>query len=68
MRHAADGEKIVTLDGKERTLNSRNLVIADAVRPVVVAGIMGAGRSWTAWMISVVSIPCRYEEVISRSA
>jgi hypothetical protein len=33
-----------------------------------VAGIIGAGRSWTAWTISVLSIPRRYTEVIARSA
>jgi hypothetical protein len=32
------------------------------------AGIIGAGRSWTAWMTSVLSIPRRYAEVIARSA
>ena len=42
VRRAADGEKIVTLDGKERALNSRMLVIADAGKPVVIAGIMGS--------------------------
>ncbi|HWA11274.1 MAG TPA: phenylalanine--tRNA ligase subunit beta [Opitutaceae bacterium] len=45
VRPAADGEKITTLDGKERTLNRRMLVIADAARPVVVAGIMGGENS-----------------------
>ncbi len=45
VRRATDGEKIVTLDGKERTLNSNMLVIADAQRPVVVAGIMGGENS-----------------------
>jgi phenylalanyl-tRNA synthetase beta chain len=45
VRRAADGEKLVTLDGKERTLNSRMLVIADAVKPVVIAGIMGGEDS-----------------------
>lgn len=45
VRRAADGEKIVTLDGKERTLNSRMLVIADAAWPVVIAGIMGGENS-----------------------
>ena len=33
-----------------------------------VAAIMGAGRSCTAWTISVLSIPRRYTEVIARSA
>ncbi len=41
IRHAADGEKLVTLDAKERVLNSRMLVIADEAKPLVVAGIMG---------------------------
>lgn len=45
VRRAADGEKIVTLDGKERSLNSRMLVIADATKPVVIAGIMGGENS-----------------------
>ncbi|MDO8545082.1 MAG: phenylalanine--tRNA ligase subunit beta [Opitutaceae bacterium] len=45
VRRATDGEKIVTLDGKERTLSSRMLVIADASRPVVIAGIMGGENS-----------------------
>jgi hypothetical protein len=31
---------------------------------VLVAGIIGAGRWWTVWMISVLSIPRRYAEVI----
>ena len=45
VRRATDGEKITTLDGKERTLNSRMLVIADAQKPVVIAGIMGGENS-----------------------
>jgi len=45
VRRATEGEKITTLDGKERTLDGRMLVIADATRPVVVAGIMGGENS-----------------------
>ena len=41
IRRATDSEQLVTLDGKERTLNGRMLVIADAERPLVIAGIMG---------------------------
>ena len=45
VRPAADGEKLTTLDGKERALNSRMLVIADADKPMVVAGIMGGASA-----------------------
>ncbi|HLP00840.1 MAG TPA: phenylalanine--tRNA ligase subunit beta [Opitutaceae bacterium] len=45
IRRAGDGEKLVTLDNKERTLNGRMLVIADAEKPLVVAGIMGGANA-----------------------
>src|SRR5665647_3367276 len=41
-RRATDGEKIVTLDGVERTLDDQMLVIADAGRPLVIAGVFGS--------------------------
>jgi phenylalanyl-tRNA synthetase beta chain len=42
VRAANAGEKITTLDGKERALDPSILVIADAQRPLVVAGVMGS--------------------------
>lgn len=41
VRTAREGERIVTLDGQERRLTSEMLVIADAEKPVAVAGVMG---------------------------
>jgi len=41
VRRAANGETITTLDGREHKLDDRMLVVADASRPAVVAGIMG---------------------------
>ncbi len=45
VRRAHPGERITTLDGKERALSSRMLVIADAAKAVVVAGLMGGENS-----------------------
>lgn len=45
VRRANSGEKIVTLDEKEFSLNPETLVICDGVKPVALAGIMGGLNS-----------------------
>lgn len=45
VRRAADGEKFVTLDGQERTLDSSMLMICDRDKAIGIAGIMGGENS-----------------------
>ncbi|MBO5376699.1 MAG: phenylalanine--tRNA ligase subunit beta, partial [Bacilli bacterium] len=42
VRMAGDNEIIKTLDKKERTLTSEDIVITDGEKPVCIAGVMGA--------------------------
>lgn len=44
-RAARDGERLATLDGREHALAASDLVIADAERPLALAGIIGGRDS-----------------------
>jgi phenylalanyl-tRNA synthetase beta chain len=45
VRMAQANESLVTLDGRERTLDPTDLVIADAVHPACIAGVFGGAAS-----------------------
>jgi phenylalanyl-tRNA synthetase beta chain len=45
IRRAAEGEKFVTLDGKDRSLSDKMLLIADETKGIALAGIMGGQNS-----------------------
>ncbi|UKS24671.1 phenylalanine--tRNA ligase subunit beta [Paenibacillus sp. HWE-109] len=45
VRLAAAGEKLVTLDDVERTLEPHMLLVTDGTKPVAIAGVMGGANS-----------------------
>lgn len=45
VRRAVDGEKTITLDNIERTLNRSDIVITDGEKPVCIAGVMGSSNT-----------------------
>jgi len=45
VKTAKEGEQFLTLDGKQRTLNSDVLMICDAEKPVAIAGVMGGANT-----------------------
>ena len=45
VRRATEGENFTTLDGKEWSLNTNDLLICDKGKPVALAGVMGGANS-----------------------
>lgn len=62
VRRAVENEKITTLDGVERTLDAQMLVIADAEKPVAIAGVMGGAASGVTEATTDVLIESAYFE------
>ena len=60
VRRAEQNEKIVALDGIEYKLSEENLVIADAVKPVCIAGVMGGEHSGVTEKTSNILIESAY--------
>lgn len=60
VRKAEEGEKLLTLDKKERELKSHMLVIADEKKPLAVAGVMGGEHSGIQDDTADVLLECAY--------
>jgi phenylalanyl-tRNA synthetase beta chain len=65
VKTAMPGEKFTTLDGKERTLPERALMICDAERAVAVAGVMGGQNSEIADTTTTVLLESAYFNPVS---
>lgn len=62
VRKATEGEKIVTLDTQERTLQATDLVITNGKEPVAIAGVMGGANSEVTDETTTVVIEAAYFE------
>jgi phenylalanyl-tRNA synthetase beta chain len=65
VRKARQGEKVVTLDSQERTLDNEMLLICDGERPVAIAGVMGAENSEVTSQTKTVMIESAYFNPVS---
>jgi phenylalanyl-tRNA synthetase beta chain len=60
VRRAKPNERIVTLDGTERTLSADMTAICDAERPTIVAGVMGSAESEVSATTTDLVLECAY--------
>ena len=62
VKTATDGQKFTTLDGKEQSLLSTDLLICDSEKAVALAGIMGGANSGISNATTDVFLECAYFE------
>lgn len=65
VRTAHPGEKMVTLDGIERTLDAEDLVIANAEKPMCIAGVFGGMDSGISDSTTDVFLEAAYFQPVS---
>lgn len=58
VKHAEDGDKFVTLDGQERTLDKDILMICDGEKQIGLAGIMGGENSMITDDVRIIVFEC----------
>lgn len=65
VRTAKKDEKIITLDGVERTLNEDDLVIANQTEPMCIAGVFGGANSGVSEQTTAVFLEAAYFQPVS---
>jgi phenylalanyl-tRNA synthetase beta chain len=65
VRRAVAGEKLKTLDGKERALDVEDLLITDGSGPIGVAGVMGGAATEVSDATSTILIEAAHFEEVS---
>lgn len=65
VRRALEGEKLVTLDGVERQLKPTDMVIADTVGPMCLAGVLGGEDSGVTEGTKDIFLECAYFDSVS---
>ena len=65
VRRAVAGEKLRTLDGKERALDAEDLLITDGSGPIGVAGVMGGASTEVSDATSTILVEAAHFEEVS---
>jgi phenylalanyl-tRNA synthetase beta chain len=65
VRRAVAGEKLRTLDGKERALDAEDLLITDGSGPIGVAGVMGGAATEVSDATSTILVEAAHFEEVS---